>query len=364
MNVAVTRAKCNVQLVSSMHYTDIDLKRTSAEGAKLLREYLDYAENGDIALERAVSINPFEHFDSDFELEVYDFLRSNGFSVDTQIGCSGFRIDLGLKMPNSSDYVLAIECDGATYHSSKNARDRDRLRQEILERMGWKFYRIWSTDWFKNKSIEQLRLLEAATEAIKNPTKTEVKSADCPPTKAFEEVAAEKHFAFPPYIAADIGALRRQYLPRDFKGMIKAILEIESPLSEELLLKRIVWCFGREKVTSVVKQAYEQQIYGYRSYGIIRKNGFLYLNNGKEIQFRKPGDIERDIRQIAPEELAAGMLEILKQNVTADKSGLYRSLETQCGVSRVGKTINEAMDSALDILKSRIIIDGDQIYLK
>lgn len=364
LNVAVTRAKCNVQLVSSMHYTDIDLKRTSAEGAKLLREYLDYAENGDIALERAVSINPFEHFDSDFELEVYDFLRSNGFSVDTQIGCSGFRIDLGLKMPNSSDYVLAIECDGATYHSSKNARDRDRLRQEILERMGWKFYRIWSTDWFKNKSIEQLRLLEAATEAIKNPTKAEVKSADCPPTKAFEEVAAEKHFAFPPYIAADIGALRRQYLPRDFKGMIKAILEIESPLSEELLLKRIVWCFGREKVTSVVKQAYEQQIYGYRSYGIIRKNGFLYLNNGKEIQFRKPGDIERDIRQIAPEELAAGMLEILKQNVTADKSGLYRSLATQCGVSRVGKTINEAMDSALDILKSRIIIDGDQIYLK
>ena len=115
--------------------------------------------------------------------------------------------------------------------------------------------------------------MEAATEAIKNPTKTEVKSADCPPTKAFEEVAAEKHFAFPPYIAADIGALRRQYLPRDFKGMIKAILEIESPLSEELLLKRIVWCFGREKVTSVVKQAYEQQIYGYRSYGIIRKKG-------------------------------------------------------------------------------------------
>lgn len=171
-----------------MHYTDIDLKRTSAEGAKLLREYLDYAENGDIALERAVSINPFEHFDSDFELEVYDFLRSNGFSVDTQIGCSGFRIDLGLKMPNSSDYVLAIECDGATYHSSKNARDRDRLRQEILERMGWKFYRIWSTDWFKNKSIEQLRLLEAATEAIKNPTKAEVKSADCPQQKHLKKL--------------------------------------------------------------------------------------------------------------------------------------------------------------------------------
>lgn len=115
LNVAVTRAKCNVQLVSSMHYTDIDVKRTSSEGAKLLREYLDYAENGNIALERTISVSQFEQFDSDFEFEVCEFLRSQGFTVDTQVGCSGFRIDLGLRLPNSSDYVLAIECDGATY---------------------------------------------------------------------------------------------------------------------------------------------------------------------------------------------------------------------------------------------------------
>ena len=175
LNVATTRAKYNVQLVSSMHYTDIDLKRTSAEGAKLLREYLDFAENGDIALERTPSTSPFDQFDSDFELEVCDFLRSKGFSVDTQVGCSGFKIDLGLKRPNSSDYVLAIECDGATYHSSKNARDRDRLRQEILEGMGWRFYRIWSTDWFRNKATEQQLLLEKATDAVKHPAKTEMK---------------------------------------------------------------------------------------------------------------------------------------------------------------------------------------------
>lgn len=364
LNVAVTRAKCNVQLVSSMHYTDIDLKRTSAEGARLLREYLDFAENGDIALERAVSVSPFEQFDSDFELEVCDFLRSKGFSVDTQVGCSGFRIDLGLKLPDSSDYVLAIECDGATYHSSKNARDRDRLRQEILERMGWKFYRIWSTDWFRNKSVEQLRLLKAAADAVKNPTKAETKPVDNRPTEIFEEVAAEQHFEFPPYKAADIHKLSSQYLPRDFKSMVKAILEVEAPLSEDLLLRRIVRCFGREKVTSVVQRTYEQQMYGYQHYGIIRRNGFLYLDNGKEVQFRGPGDIERDIKQIAPEELAAGMLGILKQNVTVDRSGLYRSLAAQCGVARVGKAINETLDAALSILESSIVIDGEQISLK
>ena len=230
--------------------------------------------------------------------------------------------------------------------------------------MGWKFYRIWSTDWFRNKSVEQLRLLEAAADAVKNPTKVEAKPTDSQPTETFEEVAVEKHFEFPSYKTADVQKLSSQYLPRDFKGMIKAILEIEAPLSEDLLLKRIVWCFGREKVTSVVQRNYEQQMYGCQQYGIIRRNGFLYLNTEKEIQFRGPGDIERDIKQIAPEELAAGMYEILKQNVTADKNCLYRSLAAQCGVARVGKAINEAMDAALDVLNVRIIFDGEQISIK
>ena len=366
LNVAVTRAKCNVQLVSSMHYTDIDLKHTSAEGAKLLREYLDYAENGSIALERAISGDQFEQFDSDFELEVCEYLRSKGFFVDTQVGSSGFRIDLALKLPDSSDYVLAIECDGAAYHASKNVRDRDRLRQEILERMGWKFYRIWSTDWFRNKLEEQRRLLEVAADAVKNPTKAATKLTDSQPTETFEEVAAEKHFEFPAYKAADILRISSECLPFGFKAMIKAILEIEAPLSEDLLLKRLVWLFGREKVTSVVLEAYEQQMSGYQSYGITRRNGFLYLNNGKKIQFRGPGDIEREIKQIAPEELAAGLFEILKQNVTADKSGLYHSLAAQCGVTRVGKAINEAMDAALNVLvqNNSVMMDGEQISLK
>ena len=363
LNVAVTRAKHNVQLVSSMHCTDIDLKRTSAEGAKLLREYLDFAENGYVALERAISVNSFEQFDSDFELEVCEFLRSKGFAVDTQVGCSGFRVDLGLKIPNSSDYVLAIECDGATYHSSKNARDRDRLRQEILERMGWKFYRIWSTDWFRNKAVEQRRLLDAAVAALKGPTKRNRPQKDIQTAKTFEVVAAKNHFEFPHYKTANIDRLRHQNF-HDLKGLVKVILKVEAPLSEEFLLKRIVWFFEREKVTSLVQQKYEQQMYGCQQYGIIRKNGFLYLDDMAEIHFRGPGDITRDIKHIAPEELAAGMLEILKQNVTADKNGLYRSLALQCGVNRLSKTISEYFDLALCLLRNSVVIEGDQISRK
>lgn len=411
LNVAITRAKCNVQLVSSMRCTDIDLARTAAEGSKLLREYLDYAENGSIALERNAAVNPFEQFDSDFELEVYDFLKSKGFSVDTQVGCSGFRIDLGLKKPNSSDYVLAIECDGATYHSSKNARDRDRLRQEILERMGWKFYRIWSTDWFRNKTVEQTRLLEAAANATKNPatpaplaspnsmstssrkmkidretanaqgtisskeTTGSWKAPACQETansqspESFEEVISEQRFAFPQYKTVDIRTLSKQYLRRHgFIETIKTVLKTEAPLSEEWLLKRIAWLFGREKATKVVRESYEQNMRGYLQYGIYRKNGFLYLR-GEKIRFRAPGETKKDKRPvdyIAPEELAAGMLVILEQNVTANKDGLYRSLAEQCGVSRLGSAITERMDASLAILQKKgyVTIDGEQVSLK
>ena len=207
--------------------------------------------------------------------------------------------------------------------------------------------------------------METAADAVKNPAKAIINPANHPHTETFEEITVEKPFEFPPYQAADIQKLSQHYLSRnDFKGMIRAILETEAPLSEDFLLRRIVWCFGREKVTNVVQQAYEQQMRGYQYYGIIRRNGFLYLDNGKEILFRGPGDIERDIKQIAPEELAAGMLEILKQNVTVDKSGLYRSFAAQCGVARVGRAINESLDTALHVIENQIVIDGDQISLK
>lgn len=410
LNVAVTRAKCNVQLVSSMHYTDIDLKRASSEGVRLLREYLDYAENGNIALERSISVNRFEQFDSDFELEVCEYLRSKGFSVDTQVGCSGFRIDIGLKRPESSDYVLAIECDGATYHSSKNARDRDRLRQEILERMGWKFYRIWSTDWFRNKSVEQDRLLEAVNAALaknelpraihnappsfevpfkgtyaekiqtQEPPAAEMSVAEPQSKNAqsdieqqqelnawekFEEpISEERGFNFPQYKAVDIQALSQQYKGDDFKALIRLILWVEAPLSEDLLLKRMVSYFGREKVTSAVRKDFDDKMRGCEEYGIIRKNGFLYLK-GKDIRFRMPSEsLIREVRQIAPEELAWCMVYTLKRLKVLDKDELYRTIAGFCAASRTGNLIVEALDSAFELIKDLVVVENGIVFLK
>ncbi len=367
LNVAVTRAKINVQLVSSMHYCDIDLSRTKSVGARLLREYLDYAENGVAALERSITVdatNPFEQYDSEFESEVCEFLRENGFVVDTQVGCSSFKIDLALKRPDSSDYVLAIECDGATYHSSKTARDRDRLRQEILERMGWKFYRIWSTDWFRNKHVEKNRLLDAAKKALEN-CPANVNPPDIS-NDNFSEVVIEKQFEFPKYKMVDAMAVARKN-GRNILAVTRAIVEVESPVSEEWLLKRIVFLFaGREKVTNIVRREFNRYMWNCARYGIVRKDGFLYMQGRQIPMLRVPsaGVEPRDIKYIELRELALGLKEILKQNVSAEKQGLYRLLTQNLGFSRIGDAILERMDSALELIYKDIEINGEMISLK
>jgi len=364
LNVAVTRAKMNVQLVSSMHHTDIDLSRTKAEGARLLREYLDYAENGVKALERTQTVNTFERDDFSFESEVCEFLRDNGFTVDTQVGCSSFRIDLALKRPDSSDYALAIECDGDSYNSSKNTRDRDRLRQSVLERMGWKFYRIWSTDWFKNNQVEKEKLLAVAKDAISNPPKAE-KAEAASEEPSFEEIAQEKHFEFPKYKEADMAAAER-FFPSELQKMVKEILLSEAPMSEEWLLRRISYMYGREKVTSVVVKDYEAQMRDCAKSGIIRRDKFLYLADQKEIQLRvpSPDGIIRDVKYISLEELSAGMYEIIKQNISVDKDGLFLTVAKLLGFNRAGKTSNERFEAALALLQGVVDIDGNTISVK
>lgn len=372
LNVAVTRAKISVQLVASIKCTDIDLGRTGAEGARLLREYLDYAENGQVALERSLNINPFEQFDSPFEEEVCDFLRSHGYEVDTQVGCSNFKIDIGLKRPGTSDYLLAIECDGATYHSSKNARDRDRLRQEILESMGWRFYRIWSTDWFKNTSVEKENLLKAVSSALTEGSVPEVKSSNeeieetvTAAENTFEEKLGERHLVFPPYKMADVNDATKYRLP--FKQYIKYILETEAPLSEEWLLKRIAWLFGRDRVTNVVQRDYESKMWNCEDVGIVRRNGFLYRKGQDSYVLRVPGDnadAKRDIKYIAPEELAAGMYVVIEQNVSVDRENLYRSIAGELGFKRLTENMVSIFDASLRLLSGLIEESDNMIMLR
>lgn len=171
LNVAVSRARETMHVISSIRGVDIPIEETTNENRIIFRDFLEFAEKGIPALlgyeEHGEQKSP--EFDSDFEENVYNFLVTKGYKVHTQVGASGYRIDMAVIHPDiPGRYVLAIECDGAAYHSSRTARDRDRLRQEILESKGWNFYRIWSTSWIHDNVNEKNKLVNAIEKLIEN----------------------------------------------------------------------------------------------------------------------------------------------------------------------------------------------------
>jgi very-short-patch-repair endonuclease len=175
LNVAVTRARAELHVFASLTAEDIDTSRTSALGVAHLKNFLDYAQRGSIALlaQTTGSLGPA---DNPFEEAVAAALRKKGWEVRTQIGVSGFRIDLGIVHPDKAGAFLAgVECDGATYHSSATARDRDRTREAVLTNLGWNIVRVWSTDWFMQQE-SALERLDAAVKDLLDRSRTEIQS--------------------------------------------------------------------------------------------------------------------------------------------------------------------------------------------
>jgi very-short-patch-repair endonuclease len=175
LNVAITRARNRMTVVSSFTHHDMDPSRSRAKGVELLRHYLEYAISEGRTLNRLsgddVPLNLFEQ-------SIYDALTERGLQLLPQHGTSQYRIDLVAVHPERPGRnVLAIECDGATYHSAPTARDRDRLRQQHLEALGWRFHRIWSTDWFLRRDEEIERALRAFDGAVRHADQLDDQSA-------------------------------------------------------------------------------------------------------------------------------------------------------------------------------------------
>ena len=163
LNVAVTRAKINVKLISSILPSDIDLSRTESEGIRMVRSYLEFAMNGGATLSSANQ----SRVPDDFANAIYKFICGKGYKARQYVGCSGYRIDIAVEHPEVPDeFVAGIECDGLSYAAAKTARDRDRLRGSVLKNMGWNLYRVWSTEWYRNPEVEGQKLLQFIERAV------------------------------------------------------------------------------------------------------------------------------------------------------------------------------------------------------
>ena len=165
LNVLVTRAREKCVVFTNFRAHDIHLTANPPFGVKSLQAFLEYAEN--LHYNQSVQYDDYE--EAPFEDAICNFIAENGYEVDKKVGCAGFRVDLAIKDPdNPGKYILGIQCDGHNYASSKVARDRDRLREQVLNGLGWNIYHIWSTDWYRNRDLARAKLLENIESTIVN----------------------------------------------------------------------------------------------------------------------------------------------------------------------------------------------------
>lgn len=263
LNVAATRAKEQVIVVSSFLYSDINSSLVRPEtGLEFLKNYLEYAGSGGRLLTSGkISAEP----PNEFELDIQEALSSEGIVLVPQLGCSTFRIDLAACHPTEPGrYVLAIECDGATYHSGYTARDRDRLRQQQLERLGWTFHRIWSTDWFLRRDEEIKRAVEAFHKAVAKSDRRDQAAQDSssavpPPPRPPEGEAATNGSRTPRTCPVPWRKSIDYYSNADLRTLLRWVksdgkLRTNDELAQEIF-KALPFARRGSKIDAVIKQA-------------------------------------------------------------------------------------------------------------
>ena len=368
LNVAITRAKHNVKLVGSIVPTDIDLDKVSSEGVKMLRSYIEFAQQGIVALDKELKYTYDLTFDSPFEEAVYDFLQSKGYNVVTQVGCSGFRIDMAIKHPkHNGEFAIGIECDGATYHNSRTARERDRLRQTVLEDMGWTIYRIWSTDWIKDQKTEEEKLVKAIEKSLGNILKSEdVDSDDSTHTpmspieieEKVENFECQSYDAnFVEYQYADIQELSK--LPVSYA--VYKVIETEQPIHIDELCRRVAPFYDRQKATSYVVDEVNRLLKWEISSKIEVDNKFFISTKGfKNVVARRATDPIRKIEYISPKEIAEALQQVIAHSFGFTPEDLLLETANKLGYKRTTANISYYIEKVYkSMLKNNIVKEVD-----
>jgi very-short-patch-repair endonuclease len=362
LNVAITRARYRNEIVSSIRASDIPESVTS-EGLRHLRRYLDYAARGTAAL--ALDTSSGGDAESPFEESVITVIRSWGYELTAQVGTAGYRIDIGIRHPDHPGvYALGVECDGYQYHSSKTARDRDRLREKVLHGLGWNLHRIWGTAWYRDRNGEERKLHAAIEHAIAEPVHGLLTDVTEPDEGARPEIQTETAtfdqappWAFP-YITAQVPRLQHWIDPSqpgsDISMIpgIRAVIMTEAPVHTAVLQQRLreAWDIGRigPRIRDNIDDAT-------RHMGVIRDGDFLTLTSAAPTTVRTPTDAcRRSVEQVHDDELSLALA-----NLVRDAGGISHDELTTCvarlyGWTRRGPDIS----NRLGALIARLLGDG------
>jgi very-short-patch-repair endonuclease len=362
LNVLISRARERCVVFSSISAGDIRADGAQ-RGTRMLREFLHYAETGKIAAGDITGLDA----DSPFEEAVSRVIRSNGYEVASQVGVSGFRIDLGVIDPrHPGRFAIGIECDGATYHSARSARDRDRLRHQILVQLGWRLHRIWSTDWFRNPQRETARLLSAVEDAcasappapehprpilpIVEATDEPPREQDQPPGEISDRLPAYEECR--PLVPRQRGLL--ELSPSEMAAIAAFVVRAEGPIHPEEVARRIREAFGLGRTGSRILGKINQALRVAEGRGeIVSEEGFWSARERTHALPRHRRDVAAQLRRadrIAPHEYRLAILRIVEAAGGIDRNDLTVETARLIGFDGTGTDLQAAIDQQITLL--------------
>jgi very-short-patch-repair endonuclease len=383
LNVLISRAKLRCEVFCNFTGADIDLERTKARGVVAMKLFLTFAETGHFGLGEVTGAD----FDSDFEVQVCERLQALGYDVKRQIGASGFRVDLAVSDPEKPGrFVLGIECDGAQFHSSRSARDRDRLRQQVLEAHGWIIHRVWSADWYLRPQ-QELKKIEAAIAAAKSVwhdrDEESLKPARAVPvffegermgdtevvTAVMETGAVFSHEPErTPYIEAAF-AVNTRVEPHEtplaeMAAYVVQIVNVEGPIHLDEITARIRILWGLGRAGSRIRAAVERAAVVAAQRGLI-VGGPFYTAPDKVVLVRDRSQVGsntlRKPEMLPPSEIEEAMLRVVDDNFGAGRDDLVHAVSRLFGYAATSAVLRQVLLEGTDRLTAAgaLVVKGD-----
>ena len=311
LNVLFTRARKHCVLFSNFGGEQISVNEGSPFGVRALKTFLEYADTHQLPEDGHPLFDP----ESPFEESVAEALRAEGHEVVHQVGCAGFRVDLAIRDPRAPGrYLIGVECDGAKYHSSPVARDRDRLRQQILEARGWRIHRVWSTDWYRSRVGALRTLLAAVEDATHSPEQAElfegrddreVNPMDHATIAEFEETEVDNYQTCDSLRFSPAGDLHLQS-SAVLCSLVEAVVHVESPVHKDEVVRRIRTLWGAGRAGSRIRGALARGVSAAARRRSIRVRGPFLWRTDQEVPRvrRRRTDPPPNISLICDEEIA------------------------------------------------------------
>ena len=362
LNVLFSRARTRCVVFCSFDPNDIDTSRTSRDGPRVLKRFLEFARSGQMAQPQATGELP----DSPLESDVADVIERLGYPCDHQVGAAGFRIDLGVRNPEQPGrYILAVECDGATYHSALWARERDRLRQDVLEGLGWRFHRIWSTDWFHRRAaeIDRLRAALEAAALAEGPAFSGANTGGrhAPVVETAAEPFAEAVLPPPPELSAPA------YVPSSFTvnmsvepheapmhllvDLVSRIVTAEGPIHRDLVARRVSAAFGKARTGGRIQSASDQALTrAVRSAAVVMEGDFAMTEAQRSdcpVRDRSGENAPVKAVLLPPVEIRAAAARVIAESGEMPREDLIVATARILGFAKTGKDLRDQIDRSL-----------------